>query len=184
MSDAWPWRRHFLAFAPDVAARAALAAIPVPDGFRAVAPADLHATLVFLDTLDAAGEARALGAARDAAREVKQPLEVRLVRVERWASTRVACDDGEESGGSGGVVGRFAVALREALRAAGFGVEERPFRAHVTLARVRERPAARRDAALPMPVRFAAAEVLLMASLGGASAGTPRYHVRGRVALL
>jgi 2'-5' RNA ligase len=123
-------RRLFFALCPDDAARRQLAALPSPHGSRAVHPADLHFTLRFLGSLDAAGEARALAAA-EACRGLP-PVSPVLDRLEVWEESRVLC---ATFAGEVDPAGLLAQRLEDELCARGFAASGRAFRSHVTLAR-------------------------------------------------
>lgn len=165
-------QRHFIALLPDDAARARLASLPLPEGAASVSPADLHLTLAFLGTLDEAGEARALGAISGLS---PSQVAVRLDRLEHWTRSRVLCATGEA-----GEVGPLVATLRARLREAGFELEERPFVAHVTLARKAPRGAPRL-APLAEPVGWVSTALALMAS--GPGAARPRYGLVGQRSL-
>lgn len=104
---------------------------------RWVAPEQLHVTLRFLGEIPLAQVARATVAAREAAAAV-EPFEIRLAGLGVfpgprrpqvvWAGTR----EGAEA------LEGLASALAAALRRHGFPDDPRPFRPHVTLARVKD----------------------------------------------
>ena len=118
----------------------------------------IHLTLAFLGELTPERGAAAMEVARSIAWE---PFRVRL---DRWGGFRRS-----KVGWAGATrVPPKLVALQSALesrlRAAGFGLEERPFAPHVTLVRKLERPvAARGMAAVQWPARSLA---LVMAEPG------------------
>ena len=180
MDSASPWRRHFFAFAPGDDARFALANLSLPAGARRVAAPDLHATLAFLDTLDVEGERRAAFTAKQVAERAGDRMTVSLALFERWSSSWVVCDDGRDDNVD---LERLARALHAALREAGFAIEGRPFRAHVTVARQRGDAVRPMPARLAAPIRFAATELLLMASPAVVPAESPRYVLRARLPL-
>lgn len=167
-------RRLFFALCPDDAARRLLASLRPPEGARAVHADDLHLTLRFLGSLDAAAEARALEAAEECGGTSVSPV---LDRLEVWARSRVLC---ATFGGASDPVAPLARRLEDALGARGFTPPDRPFRSHVTLAR--GVPAA--DALLPRPIGpiswCSRAFVLLESRPGDAR---PRYSRRALVAL-
>lgn len=151
-------QRLFLALWPDEAVRAQLDALcqrlPLSGG-RLVAPANLHATLVFLGNVDAARRGcieRALDALRAPAFEI---VLAELVWRRRggmlWAAAAeipAALHD-------------LLAALNAALGSCGYQPEPRPYRLHVTLARnVRRAP---RDKAIA-PIRWRANEFCLVSS--------------------
>lgn len=180
MNTASPWRRHFLALRPDAAAVRALLALPVDPAARRVAEPDLHATLLFLDTLDADGEARALDLATTVAARVPQLPHVRLTTFERWRTTWVAC---APVAGMNDALGALADAIAVEGAVRGFARDARPYRAHVTLARAAEARSAALVRPLPSPIAFPVTELLLMASRATTAPGAARYVVRGRCPL-
>lgn len=168
------FRRHFLALQPDDAARAALAAVPLPAGARVVHPQDLHLTLAFLDTLDAGGEARAREAAGVLVTSWRgAPPEVMLDGLEYWRGPGILCAVASRPPDP---LATLAGAVSEVLQAVGLPVERRPFRSHVTLARKVPRGVAPHRP-LPGVVAWRAGHVALMASTG--TAAVPRYAVLG-----
>jgi 2'-5' RNA ligase len=171
-----PLQRHFLAVRPDGPALQALTAIDLPHDARRVHPDDLHLTLAFLGSLDAAGEARALRAAATAL-PAELPAIV-LGTVEHWARARVLCAAG--GAGAHDLLAPVAARLAAALAVHGFEPPDKPFRSHVTLARVPRR-AQTPAAALAVPIQWRAGEILLLASR--ASPARPRYLIRGRLPL-
>jgi 2'-5' RNA ligase len=122
-------------------------------GLSWVKQENLHITLRFLGDLDEAAVDRASAAVSRSLALAIAPR-ARLGRLSAFPNLRrprvlwVGLSEGEEA------VSELAVAADEGLRGAGFGPSDRPFRAHITLARVRE--GARgletlRDAAGPEP---------------------------------
>jgi 2'-5' RNA ligase len=128
-----PRQRLFFALWPDGAWRHAVEhdlrkAVRRAGG--SIVPArNLHVTLVFLGSVDPAGAemARAVaGSIRGTA------FEIAFDRLEIWPRQRLlSLTAGEPSA----ALRDLAIELRERLRAVGFELERRPFRAHVTLAR-------------------------------------------------
>ena len=98
-------------------------------GGRAIPAANLHITLAFLGSVPESKLADAIACARAI---IVQPFDLILGELQWWERQQLLClepvagvDALQE------LVGR----LQDALRAKGFVVERRPFRAHVTLAR-------------------------------------------------
>jgi 2'-5' RNA ligase len=176
VEPAEPLQRHFLAVRPDGPALQALMAIDLPQDARRVHPDDLHLTLAFLGSLDEAGEARALRAAATAL-PADLPAIV-LGSVEHWVRARVLC----AAGGTGehDLLAPVAARLAAALAANGFEPPDKPFRSHVTLARVPRR-AQTPARALTEPIQWRAGEIVLLASR--VSPVRPRYLIRGRLPL-
>jgi RNA 2',3'-cyclic 3'-phosphodiesterase len=165
--------RYFLALVPDAAARAALAALPLPPEARAVAAEDLHLTLVFLGSLCERSEAEVLQAIGPAPSLVP----VSLDRLAYWPGPRVLCAAASVAAD----LERIVTLLRERLVAAGFAVDEKSFQPHVTLARKVRLPANFAES-LVEPVCWQPMGIHLMASLARSSGrpiGGPRYLVRG-----
>lgn len=179
--------RSFVALPVDADVRAALAEAgrqlarkPWGDRVRWV-PADrMHLTLQFLgdlalDRVDPVAEALAQGSAGSG------PIELSLDRVTAFPSparARVIVAMLEADEGLADLVARVA----SALAAVGLPPEERPFRPHVTLGRVRRPPlrGARVEATLP-PLRFEVRELILFQS--ELTPRGARYGALRRVAL-
>jgi len=157
--------RLFFALLPDTALRAALGeralALARRIGGRAVPAANLHLTAAFLGDLDAA---RATALATIGGALAVDPFTLTLDTIGEWHHAGVAWI-------APSVVPPPLVALHArlaaALAGAGFAVESRPFRPHVTLVRRRARPLA--DAACA-PLDWRVERVALMVSerAGGA----------------
>lgn len=154
--SAAPWRRCFLALAPDTATRDALAAAPLPASVQAAAPDDLHLTLAFLGAVTPAQGQSLIQALPHLARKLP-PLPFQHNAT--WPNTdaprvEVACY-------------AFAPELQAllsdthaVLRQLGLPIEARPFRPHVTLGRYPRHatPVAGQQPAILMPptARFTA----------------------------
>jgi len=169
-------QRHFIALRLDAVAGHRAAAVDVPEGARRVPEEDLHVTLAFLGTLDARGEASARAAMAEAAQNLPAPR-VRLDQLEFWREAIVLC---AEPAASPDAAGLLAARLNDALARREVRVQALPFRAHVTIARLR-----RREALPPRPLRspvvWVPDELVLLASRAGAAA-VPRYHAVHRMA--
>ena len=123
------WAEHLGGISRDLA--------PRTSGLSWVRPENVHVTLRFLGDLGDSGVRRAGEAVRRGAGDVAA-FEARLgglgafPNLHRprvlWAGLAAG---GEEAGG-------LAAALNAALKAGGFGPADKPFRAHLTLARIRE----------------------------------------------
>jgi 2'-5' RNA ligase len=135
--------RLFFALLPPPAVRAELGRLAAwcerRCGGRAVAPENIHLTLLFLGELTPtqAAVARQAGDGLTVA-----PFEVRLERIEYWPGPRLYCAVPLQPLAAAAAL---AAALQQAMRAL-VAMPERPFSAHVTLLR---RP--RRLHELPMP---------------------------------
>lgn len=149
---------------------------------RFVRPGQLHLTLRFFPDLDGAAVARAAAAVRRGAADTRpfavslgdlgafpDPGRARVV----WLGLR------EGAGALAGLHARIAAGLTEA----GLPVEDRPFRPHLTLARM-VRPSA---LALPVPgvaagdASFSANEVVLFESVLGPGGATHMRLVTARL---
>jgi 2'-5' RNA ligase len=106
-------------------------------GFSWVKPENVHVTVRFLGDLDDSGVARARESVRRAAGDRPAPT-ARLGALGAFPSLArprvvwVGLAEGEEA------VSELAQTVNAALERDGFGTPEKPFRAHLTLARVRE----------------------------------------------
>lgn len=164
------WRRAFIALWPDAPSRHALARSrpPAAPGVRPLHPADLHLTLAFLGDLDAA-TASALTAHLSGAAPPAMTLDT--LHTERWPDERrprvqVLCYAEAEA------LTRLHATVSAALRAVGVPIESRPYRPHVTLARL-ARASTLDVHGLPASSRF----VRFALCHGTDSApGEPRYH--------
>jgi RNA 2',3'-cyclic 3'-phosphodiesterase len=122
-------------------------------GLSWVRPENLHITIRFLGDLDEAAVRRACeSVTRSAAGAIASRARLgALGAFPNFARARVVWVGLAEGGGD---VSRLAGRVNEALERDGFGPPDKPFRAHLTLARVREGArglAAIRDAVLPDP---------------------------------
>ena len=143
------WAAHLGALSAGLAARTR--------GLAWVKPENLHVTLRFLGDLDDAAVARVGASVADRAASAVAPL-ARLGPLSAFPNLVrprvlwVGLSEGATE------VAALAGAVDEGLRDAGFGASDRPFRAHLTLARVREGAQGLetlRDAVLPTPPRRA-----------------------------
>jgi 2'-5' RNA ligase len=138
-----PIRAFFAVELGPAARRAAEAAAgelrgrPCGDGVRWVRPEGLHVTLRFLGDVDSARIAPLAARARSELAPLR-PFRVRLGPAELFPTPRrprvVALGVAPEA-----PLAALAGALERASVALGFGPAERPFRAHLTLGRVRDR---------------------------------------------
>ncbi|GIX33918.1 MAG: hypothetical protein KatS3mg125_1874 [Lysobacterales bacterium] len=144
-----------------------------------IGEADLHLTLRFFP--EAEGERLpALEQALPMLAETTAPLALRAERVAIWPTVRqarvvVALIEGGEA------LAPVASAAEAIARHLGYDAEQRPFRAHLTLARVRAPGALpRASPPRPPPIAIAAQAVALWESLPSGSAR--RYRERLRAA--
>src|SRR5262245_57566460 len=146
------WRQYLAAVVQDLA--------PKTGGLSWVKSENLHLTARFLGDLDDAGVRRACDSVRSAAEGLEAPVAAlgglgAFPNLERPRVVWAGIEAGAER------VQAVARAIEEGLRRDGFGRADKPFRAHITLARVRERAtglSAVRDAVLPPRPRPAALE--------------------------
>lgn len=134
------------------------------DGLRWIPAANWHLTLVFLGEVPVGVRLRAqiaLGAAARAARPCTVAVDGRLGRFgDRVLWAAVVAPDGS--------LPDLAAGVADGLRSNGVAIDDRPFRAHLTLARARRghriprEP--RRLAAPGVPLGWTASTVALMAS--------------------
>lgn len=123
--------------------QARLRAHPSLEGARWVRAGQLHLTLAFLGDVPAGKVGEVLAAAGEAARQAA-PFTLRpgaLGAFPNWRQPRVLWLglDGEGAGEAS----RFAASVRRALQARGVWYDPKPFRAHITLARLSPRPSAK-----------------------------------------
>lgn len=144
--------RLFFALWPEADTREALAGIIQPLkprlAARWVRPQNLHITLAFLGDV----EAERLDAVDAAADHIQAPrFELSLDTMEYWRRPQILCLSPSVPAPA---LGQLAADLASQLRTAGFALETRPYRAHLTLARnARGLPV---DAQLEQPVRWQA----------------------------
>jgi 2'-5' RNA ligase len=121
----------------DVAAKAS-AVLPRMRALRPVQPELMHVTLAFLGAVDDARLDDVIAAAREAAvasRPFRLSLDTAGRFPERGSPHVVWLGIGEGSAD----IGALAAAVRAGLASRGISFDDKPFRAHVALARVRER---------------------------------------------
>lgn len=168
---------------PPELATAAYDAIPDLPALRRTRPELLHVTLAFLGPTDAA-RLDAAAAAVGAAAHGGAPFEASLDALGRFPPGGVPRIVWLGTGVGGAEMHTLAAAVRRELAARGLQFDAKPFRPHVTLARVREnvdRDTARAVAAIverarPLGLRFRAAELVLFESV--LSPQGPRYTRR------
>jgi RNA 2',3'-cyclic 3'-phosphodiesterase len=159
-------------------------------GLRFTSSESLHLTLCFLGSVPASAVDAIAGACRSVAGFARLALGLgQAVWLPSPRHPRVLAVDledarGGSAGGPPGGLGHLQAALAAALAAGGwYESETRPFRPHVTVARVR-RGARVPGVELPrpVPVQFVGSEVLLLRSRLGGSHGA-RYERLARVTL-
>ncbi len=102
---------------------------------RAVPPSNLHVTLRFVGSASVTGRDR-LAAELDTA-ELGGPFSFRIGGLGGFPKLRKATVAWAAIEEDGGRVTDLAGIVEEAVASAGFGYEDRPFKAHLTLARIR-----------------------------------------------
>lgn len=167
-------RRLFFACWPDPPTRAAMVAasresVRRSDG-RPVPADGLHVTLAFLG---AVAEARLPEVLAVAAGVAAAPFELCFEDIEHWRKPQVLT---AVAGAAPAAATQLAGRLGVALAAAGFALDSRPWRPHVTLARKVLRPCA--GSRLAPPVRWPVRGLALVESLP--RPGGMRYQVLGR----
>ena len=139
--------RLFFALQPSLAQNMALTAYVAPlvaqlEG-RAVPAQNLHATLCFMGAV----EDERVDDLRAAAGSIRgRPSRLRFDALEYWETPRILCATCSRDSSE---AVELAIALGEAVVAAGFSPDIKPFRAHLTLAR---KIAAARAAMAPLPL--------------------------------
>ena len=126
-------RRLFFALWPEESARnqasEAIGLLKPGLAARWIRPANLHITLAFLGDV----ETERLDAAQTAADAVDSPgFEMCLDTLEHWRKPQVLC---LTPSALPPTLPRLAADLGDRLKAAGFQLEQRPYRPHLTLAR-------------------------------------------------
>lgn len=155
-----PRRRLFFALWPEASARddlaCAMQGLKPRLAARWVKPQNLHITLAFLGDVETAR----LDAAMAAADRVQAPgFELMLDRIEYWRRPQVLCLSPTVTASA---LERLAADLAGQLREAGFELDLRPYRAHLTLARdAQSLPA---DARLEQPIRWQSTTFVLAES--------------------
>ncbi|WP_420613386.1 RNA 2',3'-cyclic phosphodiesterase [Candidatus Spongiisocius sp.] len=148
---------------------------------RPVPPEKFHVTLRFVGRADRVGQERVMGAL-DAA-DLGPSFPYRIGGLGAFPRPRKATVAWAGLEGDGGRLSVLASVADEAVASAGFGHEERPFRAHLTLARIRP-PMDLRAAVIAAPparIRACATEVVFYRSRTAGSRTT--YHPLERFSL-
>jgi len=110
---------------------------------RAVPAGNLHTTLCFVGAV----EEERLDALRAVVAGIRgRPVRVRFDALEYWEPPKVLCATASRDSSE---ASELAIALGEAVVAAGFAPDIKPFRAHLTLAR---KIAAAQAATVPLPL--------------------------------
>ena len=160
--------------------------VGAPPGLRLASPESLHMTLCFLGSVPATAVDAIAGACRSVAGFARLALGLgEAVWLPSARRTRVLAVDLDDAGsGSAGGLGQLQAALAAALVAGGwYERETRPFRPHVTVARVRSGARVHGvELPRPVPVQFVGSDVALMRSWLGGSHGA-RYERLAKVAL-
>ncbi len=114
---------------------AASATCVAASGGRPIPAANLHATLAFLGSVEAARLPQLRSLAQElAASGAFGPLQLQFGRCEHWVRPQILCATATATAGAARA-GALADAIRSALRAGGFAPDLKPFHAHVTVAR-------------------------------------------------
>jgi RNA 2',3'-cyclic 3'-phosphodiesterase len=101
-------------------------------GGRVIPARNLHLTLAFLGEV---AHSRIVDAQTAIAEVAISPVTLRLGRIQWWQRQELLCLEPEALGEGVVELNDLAHRLHKSLRAHGFVLESRPFRAHVTLAR-------------------------------------------------
>jgi len=133
-----PSQRLFFALWPDEDARRALVAATARAvrrcGGRAVPAANLHVTLAFIGSVAARRVAELRSIARQQAKAFVQeaPLSLTFEGLAHWTRPQILC---ALAAAAPPAAPALAAALKDAVAAAGFAPDLKPFQAHVTVAR-------------------------------------------------
>lgn len=181
--------RLFVAVAvPSPVATAAAAAIPELPALRSVRPDVMHITLAFLGAVDDARVDEAAAALAEGARG-RRAFDVELDAIGRFPSGGAPRVVWLSAGTGAAELVRLAESVRKTLAVHSLPFDDKPFRPHLTLARVREdtdRATARAVAAAVAgariaPLRFRVDEAILFESK--LSPKGPRYTRRAAAPL-
>lgn len=173
-----PANRLFLAATPDRRAREALLAMQgalrrgLPAGVepRWIGPEDLHLTLRFFGAADAPQQQGIEALAAEAASRYP-PRTLAFIGLDAWPRERPRVLVAEFAADP--VLSALAAELEAGARGLGFKPETRPFRAHLTLARMHSHGPL---PALPNPALTAAYPVAALTLFDrGSRTGAPRY---------
>lgn len=129
---------------------------------RSVPPGKFHVTLRFVGPADRVGQERIM-AALDAA-DLGPSFAYRIGALGFFPRPRKATVAWAGLEGDGGRLSVLASVVDAAVASAGFGHEERPFRAHLTLARIRPPRDLRAISATPAEIPSRATEVVFYRS--------------------
>ena len=170
-------RRLFFAFWPTPPQQAALAEatrhVVERSGGQVVPPENLHITLVFLGSVPESDIVRVESMAAKVAQEVSPgPALIALDMLDYWKKPRVLCLTTQQPANAQAL--RNVDLLTERLTTAGFAIDLRPFRPHVTLARIASRGSM--DTLQPLLRTFR--DFSLIVSQTGPSGAV--YHCRAR----
>jgi 2'-5' RNA ligase len=174
--------RLFVALDLPDAVRSALAewcAAAAPEGVRRVPVDNLHLTLAFLGQRSTA-EALAVG---ERLVGLARPLEALRTAGTLWLPPRRPGVLAVAIAECGGLSALHADLVQSLVETVGFEPERRPFRPHVTLARVRRPGSVRATALAPAPPALAVEPVSLTLYRSFTAAGGARYEALARVAL-
>lgn len=132
-------RRLFFALWPSEAEQCSLAEaardLVTSSGARAMVPANLHVTLVFLGSVgeDALPQVRSVALnVSERVRVADRPISLTFDRLEHWRKPQIVCATASSSPRA---ASELADDLKHTLVAAGFTPDVKAFRAHVTLVR-------------------------------------------------
>lgn len=154
------WQRCFIALAPDVATRDALAAIEVPTGARRVPYEQLHLTVTFIGSLTV--ERCDVLAARLA--EQDTPVEsAGITAIEHWPGSAHPRLTVATLAMTDGLV-KLDWRIRSLMIELGLPVDARAFRPHITLARFAREAGAVNHPMRPSPNLTASFESLILYS--------------------
>ena len=129
---------------------------------RPVPPEKFHVTLRFVGSADQIGQERIMEALDTS--DLGPPFPYRIGGLGVFPRPRKATVAWAGLEGDGGRLSVLASVVDEAVASAGFGYEERPFRAHLTLARIRPPADLRAIVAAPAGIPARATEVVFYRS--------------------
>jgi RNA 2',3'-cyclic 3'-phosphodiesterase len=146
-----------------------------------VPPQNLHITLRFLGDLDEVSVDRLVAALDEG--EFPEPFHLQLGRLGAFPNPRRATVAWIDVADPSGSLAAVHAGVEQACAAAGLGVEERPFRPHVTVARVRPPQDLTRvaESTPPLDIRIRVDAVRVLESRPGA--GSTRYRLLESISL-